>query len=273
MTLPPLSLGVALGGLIRPEGIVVVLRAYLDDSGTDNQSPIVLMAGYVARLRDWMRFESRGRKLLKQAGVNGPFHAKEFQNNNGAFKGWKPAKQLAFVTELNDAARDANVLLGICRATQKDTYRQRGIQTGLNKNRSAYGWCFQMAVDVLLEDEEVGPLIRSEGISFVVEDGNRNNPDVEAIYERYKATPSFGLREAFRGIYFVPKTDSVAIQFADFLAYFTRRHSEDCVKAGGRPLDRLPPYLEIATTRLRHRGFVANDFYGRGPSGEHWPQT
>jgi hypothetical protein len=203
---------------IRPEGIVNVLRAYLDDSGTDNQSPIVLMAGYVARLRDWTRFESRGRRLLRQAGVDGPFHAKEFQNSNGAFKGWMPTKQLAFVTDFYGAAKDANVLLGVCRATQKDVYRQRGIQTGLNKNRSAYGWCFQMLLDVLLEDEVVGPLIRSEGISFVVEDGNRNNPDVEAIYERYKANPEFGMQAAFRGIHFVPKTDSVAIQFADFLA-------------------------------------------------------
>jgi hypothetical protein len=200
------------------------------------------------------------------------FHAKEFQNRNGVFKAWGPTKQLSFVTELYDIAKQAGVLIGVSRATQKDIYRKRGIETGLNKNRSAYGWCFQMLVDELLRDTEIGPLMHQRGICFVIEDGNNNNPDVEAVYKRFKTHKPFGLGDVFRGISFVPKTDSVAIQFDDFLAYYTRRHDEECVKAGG-PLSTLPPYLEIAKSRLRHEGFVANDFFGEAPSGAHLPPS
>src|SRR5687767_9168351 len=82
----------------KSEGIVVVLVSYLDDSGTDKRASVVTMAGYVASLKDWRRFESRARQFLRREKVE-LLHAKEFQDRAGSFRGWGVAKQLAFVTE------------------------------------------------------------------------------------------------------------------------------------------------------------------------------
>ena len=264
-----LSLGILLCGLAQPHEIVAVIRAYLDDSGSDDR-PIVVMAGYLATLSSWRGFELRARKMMARHGVNEPFHAKKFHDRDGVYKGWGAAKQLAFVTELYDIAKEAGVLVGVSHATQKNIYRQRGIETGLNKNRSPYGWAFQMMFDRIMKD--VGPLIREQGIQFFIEDGNNNNPDVEAVYERWKKEESFGLKDILRGISFVPKDSSHAIQFADFIAFYSRRHDENCVAAGG-PLPVLPPFLQIALSRLRHISFVANDFFGADPSGVDEQQT
>jgi hypothetical protein len=78
-------------------------------------------------------------------------------------------------------------------------------------------------------------------MAFLVESGNPNNSDVEPIFHRYVQTKEFGLEKALRSITFVPKDSCVAIQLADFIAYYTRRHTEACIKAGG-PLSELPPY-------------------------------
>jgi len=237
-----------------------VLVSYLDDSGTDKRASVVTMAGYVARLKDWRRFESKARRLLRRQGIE-VLHAKRFQDRDGAFKGWGAAKQLGFVEALYECAGETGVLVGFSQSTLKSVYRQRGQETGLNKNRSAYGWCFQMMVERMMKTPAVADLVHKHGMAFVIEAGNTNNGDVEAIFNRYVRTPEFGLAKAFKSITFVPKDSCVAIQFADFLAYYTRRHTEACIAAGG-PLGELPPYIEIAKRYLPHDGFVATDFGG-----------
>jgi hypothetical protein len=129
-----------------------------------------------------------------------------------------------------------------------------------------------MLFDQIMKDDEVGPLIREHGIQFFVEDGNKNNPDIAAVYERWRNDKGFGLRDILRGLSFVPKSSSRAIQFADFAAFFSRRHNEKCVAAGG-PLPVLPPYLQKALSRIRHISFVANDFFGADPSERGGQQT
>ncbi|MGE8940644.1 DUF3800 domain-containing protein [Leptospira interrogans] len=247
-----------------PDQVIAVLRAYLDDSGTNKQSPIVVMGGYVASLRDWRRFESRARRIFRREGVD-LLHAKDFHDRDGCFAGWSPPRQMCFVTDLYDAAGEANVLLGMAHAVTKDVYKQRGVETGLNKNTSAYGWCFQMLLNRLLNHEHLHDRIRQEGISFVLESGNPNNGDCEKIFEAIRTNPKYGLEHVLKSISFVPKNSCAAIQFADFIAFFNRRHTDACTKVGG-PLETLLPYLEIATSKIRHDAFVATDFHAKDPS-------
>ena len=43
-----------------------VLHAYLDDSGTHEDSPIVVIAGYFGSERHWLRFDREWRKILEE---------------------------------------------------------------------------------------------------------------------------------------------------------------------------------------------------------------
>jgi hypothetical protein len=123
-----------------------MLRVYLDDSGTNKQSPIVVVGGYVATSKAWQRFEPSARRLFRHEGIR-ILRGKEFHDRDGCFKGWTAPRQMRFVTDLYDIAAEAGVLLGLAHAVTKDRYKQRGLETGLNKSTSAFGWCFQMLLN------------------------------------------------------------------------------------------------------------------------------
>lgn len=126
------------------------LRVYLDDSGTNKQSPIVVMGGYVAPSNAWQRFEPRARRLFRDEGIR-ILRGKEFHDRDGCFAGWTVPRQMRFVTDLYNFAAEAGILLGLAHAVTRDIYKQRGVETGPNKSTSAYGWCFQMLLNRLLK--------------------------------------------------------------------------------------------------------------------------
>lgn len=53
-------------------GVVAVMYGYFDDSGTDDDSPVAVMAGYVAHMADWKRFENKTKKMFGREGVAWP---------------------------------------------------------------------------------------------------------------------------------------------------------------------------------------------------------
>ena len=69
-------------------GVVAVLYGYFDDSGTDGASPAAIMAGYVAHMADWKKFERQTRTLFESEGIQPFFRAKLFDHNQKQFKGW-----------------------------------------------------------------------------------------------------------------------------------------------------------------------------------------
>jgi hypothetical protein len=228
---------------------------YLDDSGTDARSPVITMAGYLAHKREWKRFERNARRYLDQAKVP-LLHAKEFHDRKGAFKSWTPSQQISFVQGLYDIARDHSVL-GMSLSIRKDVYKKRALETGKNASMSAYAQCFGILLERLLKHPQLVDDILKSGLSFVVERGNKNNEDVRL---RYEALRNFReLAMVLKDIRFVTKDDSCAIQLADFLAFYSRRHAEACEKAGGKEVAH-DAFLHIMAEAILHDVFVATDF-------------
>src|SRR5260221_10147590 len=61
-----------------PAQIFVIVTAYGDESGTHDGpdgSPIMMLAGYVATLGQWNRFDVGWRRAIARAGLPGYFHA------------------------------------------------------------------------------------------------------------------------------------------------------------------------------------------------------
>jgi hypothetical protein len=74
----------------------------------------------------------------------------------------------------------------------------------------------------------------------------------------------FDLAEKIKSVSFVAKTSCRAIQAADLLAFYSRRHANELLKAS--PQDRAKllvdpgQMLKIIVENLPHRAFVANGF-------------
>jgi hypothetical protein len=242
------------GGFRPAERFAFVLVCYFDDSGTDKQSPFVTIAGYVAFLNAWDAFERIARAYLEEKNIS-CVHAKEFYSNDGEFKNWTINCRLEFLEGLYELLRP-QVQLGISISCLKSQFVARKENTGLSKRQSPYGFAFTAAMNVIVGDGVLGPTARREGISFVLEDGNKNNSGIIKSYRRIKEQHK---ADFLKCISVVGKRSCVAIQMADLMAFFTRRQACAMEANGREPVD-FDRYLVVMRKGIRDIGHAITDF-------------
>jgi hypothetical protein len=160
--------------------VFIVIVCYLDDSGTDGEAPIIVMAGYVAIAKGWKRFEKRRAPVFREHGIE-TFHAKQFHDRKEAFKDWEALDQLRFLTDWNAVI-----------ALPREEFRQRRSETPkVDAGISIYAQCFRGILENLVEDREVWPLCMKHGISFVPENGNHNNETVAQVFHKLQKNRCF----------------------------------------------------------------------------------
>jgi hypothetical protein len=237
---------------------IVVLVCYLDDSGKDPQSLITTLAGYVARDTAWAAFETAVEPIFEQAKV-GVLHAKELEDTDGDFKGWKVIKKQAFVARICRVLSEHS-MLGVSFSAVKQTYAKRAAESTRKRTVTPYSFCFENIIDWLLRDVRTGRAVWDEGVALILECGHENNPEAEQ--EFYAVRKLHKLDGVLRSISFVPKTDCRAIQVADLFAFYSRRHGAGMEKAVREGRNNFVPeqMMKIISERGQHRAFVANDF-------------
>jgi len=82
----------------------IVLRAYIDDSGSHDGAPHCLLAGYWGGTNEWRRFERAWNAAIRDEGVT-EFHAKTFWprihgKRLGEFKDWTDERHRRFIERL-----------------------------------------------------------------------------------------------------------------------------------------------------------------------------
>ena len=77
-------------------------------------------------------------------------------------------------------------------------------------------------------------------------------------------TETFDIAEKIKSVSFVAKTSCRAIQAADLLAFYSRRHANELLRAAPQERAKLMvdpgQMLKIIAENLPHRSFVANGF-------------
>lgn len=238
----------------RGFGVVAVIVCYLDDSGTDSEAPVIVMAGYASPMHGWKKFERATKPIFREHGI-GEFHAMEFHASKEQFKGWGAAKQLRFLTEWN-AAASGNIMSGVTVGIPKATFLQRKAENPkVDPGISSYAQCFRGVLEHLIHDKEIWPLCIEHGVSFILENGNHNNVNVEQVFHRLKQHEPLG--QVLRSIAFCDKADCYAIQYADYLAFYSRRHA---VQWLDDPKKKMHPHMYMAKEAVRVNGQLAQDF-------------
>jgi hypothetical protein len=79
------------------DGLLAMLRIYMDASGTHDGSPVVTVAAYVGKSKEWQNFTRRWKHANKPIEV---FHAADCQALRGEFKGWTPEQRDEHVKRL-----------------------------------------------------------------------------------------------------------------------------------------------------------------------------
>ncbi len=239
-----------------------MLACYLDDSGKDPQNPITTIAGFVARQESWVRFEEAVEPIFQDYGVP-VFHASELHATKGPFADWPVLKKQSFLYKVC-REMSPNVPLGVSMSAVKDAYEQRSAESQRKRTVRPYTFCFNVVIDWLLRDIRIGKLVHDEGLALIVEAGHENNPEAKQTFDKVRERHE--LQNVLKSLSFVPKTDSRAIQMADALAFFSRRHgvAMESAFAAKKPEPATGHFMNIISGAVPIRAFVATDF---GDSG------
>lgn len=197
-----------------------MLVCYLDDSNAE-EGLVITIAGYMASIEQWRSFEEAVEPIFARNEVP-ILHSKEFYGTKGCFKGWPRVRKDSFIEEIYDVAQD-KIQLGISRSVNKREFREAKKERKELANFSALGAAFGTVVHSLAYLLPTADLVHKEGLSFVVEEGHRNNRDILDYYSFMNRRSDYS--KILGPLQFQRKSDSRAIQMADFLAMTSRRMS------------------------------------------------
>jgi hypothetical protein len=197
----------------------MVLSVYCDESGTHgDESPSVIMAGYIADVAQWAAFETAFRAHLREFDVP-YFHARKLRGSKFPFKGWKIVEKQAFHEGMVRIIDD-NLAIGFSAVLGPADYRafyKDGTTRRKVREDTQYGICFRCC---LLAALQYGLEHRDGGeINFTLEGGAKNSPDAVRIFNEFKTELKPEHQSLLGAISFGTKQDCLMLAPADMLAY------------------------------------------------------
>lgn len=205
----------------KPCTLLMILTAYIDESGTHSPCPFTVMAGYVGDARKWARFDKRWAKLLGKHGLT-HFHATDVVGGGGPFKGWSADRRRNLVDHIDNIVHDYP-LFGFSSVLRDDDYDRFYIAGHRPKKLqldSKYGLlfrcCLSHVTETLLRQDD---LPRPLELHVIMEDGHKNRGDVERLTDIIRKNAPPQVSAMVRTVTFAEKKRTPGLQAADFLAY------------------------------------------------------
>jgi hypothetical protein len=196
------------------DGQVTVFRAFLDESGTHDESPVITVAGYVARPGKWREFVPKWERVLRPSGIK-VFHSVDCNAFRKEFEGWDRERRDALVRRLLPllpGIEGVGLAIGIVLRDLDELLKEREyLREYLG---SPYQACLQWWLQSLIG--EMQKKNNREPVAVVHEE-NQYAKEAKAAYDwvrqrhdtyRQLVSFSFGAKQEF-----------VPLQAADILAY------------------------------------------------------
>jgi hypothetical protein len=233
------------------DGYVIVIKVPMDESGVDNNTPVITVGAYVARpklWREWTKHWNAAKRPIKV------YHVADCANSHGEFAGWTAEQRDPFVIRLLDVM-EASDIPGVVIGLHKAEFLKA--TKGREDLRAIFGTpytaCFHWVVQTILNlATEHGS---QERIGFIHECNDYQHEALDAFnWIKRNGNPP---NKRVIGIQFAGKEDYVPLQAADMLAYEGNKRMREPSKAPRRPWRRLNPDERIVALH-----------YGRDNMGE-----
>jgi Protein of unknown function (DUF3800) len=231
-----------------------MLVCYLDDSGEDSE-PIITLAGYLSLAPQWVEFEFEARKLFDCYSVDF-LHTVDFYHVRGQFSGWDRVRKIEFAKSFYRILAN-RVAYGFEFSVLKSRFTERKNGNNLKREGSPMGFCFRGILDRMVKHPGVewASTQPDVDLSFIVEAGQKNQGETLARFLAIKEMAP----EKFGSIVFEDKKKFIALQAADFLAFYTRR-------IRNRTLEKMREndfeFFSGIASEIEHNYFLATDFFG-----------
>jgi hypothetical protein len=205
-----------------------VLQAYADDSGNNRESPVFVLAGFIANAAlDWPQFEREWAAALAKAPALTYFKMNECHALQGQFLGWKRDERDKRLAELVSIIK-AHVKAAIFAIVPRDEFVAAMPKSKLRFFRTPYALAYYTLISTTLKSLQ--SLGIKEAVDFIFDEQLRLSDDVHAQWgeitqaiARSKLAPHLGSDPMHRN----DKT-CLPLQAADLLAWHIRRwHDAD----------------------------------------------
>jgi hypothetical protein len=222
---------------------MAIFSAYFDASGHPDETDVLTVAGYVAAVDAWIRFDREWKEILEAEGVSA-FHTTEFVSSRGEFVSWrgkgskKTERRRKFVEKLMSCVQKncakffrASLYIPDFERINKEFLLSETIGR-------PYAVCSSLVAHSLrLWARDLGVL---DTLLYYFEDGDKDKGNFEQIHRA-----AFGCAPRF-----LDKSQALAFQAADFNAWKTRTALHESNKTTHTP--------EIGSNLLRSIAVLEN---------------
>jgi hypothetical protein len=198
---------------------MAMYTAYFDESGSPDEGKALVVAGYVASVEQWLKFDDEWREALARERVK-RFHMRDFAHSKREFESWQgdQKRRTAFI----------KTLVKIIRANVRKSFSQAVILEDYNKVNEKYLLAEQLLLPYPLCAFACARAVNSwakdhgyiDPVLHIYEDGATHKKQFKRLmeYQEYP-DPIFGTKD-----------DYVAFQAADLvvwesLKFYTQRES------------------------------------------------
>jgi hypothetical protein len=204
-----------------------MFTAYLDESADADEGRVYSIGGYFGREREWVKFEPLWEKVLRDFGVS-HFHATDWENLWGEFKGWEQETKIEFIQQLIAVIHSVQIY-GFHSAVALREFRSVFPR---ERADAPYFICFQSCVGEIA----VGCGKEKEQVAFVFEEKKEVEFRAIRLYNHIIERVDWPGRKWLGSITFAGKKKVLPLQAADFLAYEGFKHLDNLVQKSGRPI-------------------------------------
>lgn len=249
------------------DGWVVMLRAYLDDSGTHDGAPVVVVGGLIGPTEHWDRLEQRWIEKLSSPLPGKPalkaFHLSHLVGHFGEFRDYKPAEVDRLRYEFREIILQSD-LLQIVTVVSRPDWDELVVPPYRDVLGSAEEMCFTGFITNSLEFLRRHKSTNGQKIAYVYDVG-RKTPELERLF-RIVEMPEY--RPEVASVTWGRVEDMPALQAADFIANENYRASQEWLATGDVKSPHFRRLLQgLDTGFILDREHIQAEIDRRGPDG------
>jgi hypothetical protein len=221
---PTAKLSLSLWHGWKPDRLfVIVTDVHIDESGTHDDSPYMIMGGVVARNAQWQDHDKRFGKLLKNNGLT-YFHAEEMRNNRNEYKNWSDYSKIELASRINKVQEKTTLFRFATYLNKSDYEREYKSLPGLTRiqHDTKYGICYRLSLCFVVEMLERTFGTKEFEVNFVLEENQWFADALRIFCQIQKYVPEIGKHLG----YCIPgkKKKIFGLQSADAVSYAAYRH-------------------------------------------------
>lgn len=195
---------------------MAMLTVYCDDSGTDEESSVAVVAGYLSNVAQWEIFTKEWMAVLKDVGINRMRRA-DLENFQKEFKKWNPTRRTDLVIRLQQIIK-RRTKTPVASMVIKEDF-ERFIHDPLKKWAcGVYGFLAYTCLVGIGQWCSKSSRQHCDPIQWVFETGTEGERQVAQMFQATYADEVYRQRSRLGGWSFLGK-DTAPLQSADLLAY------------------------------------------------------